>query len=314
MGGPLGLDGGGDLVHHRTMRRPGFGRVNLVLLLLALMLPAAALAADAEVFGLGGETVYKGSDAVDKVAVNVSGEPPEWLFIQTSPDAALMTAGASCTDVEANGKRISCEISDVANLDLKGGDDRLIGGAEDNEMVVNAGEGNDELAIGSDAPNTLDGEGGNDTFELGNATDENTIDGGPGEDLILHPAGPDLINGGAGVDTIVYQTTAAENLSVTLDDQRNDGPNGAQNVHADVENLTGGPEADRFVGSDAANVIRSGQGDDEIKGGPGQDTLEGGEDDDQIFARDGERDVVDCGFGEDSATVDAIDTVSTASG
>jgi len=291
------------------MRRPGFGCVGLVLLLALLVPASASAAAAAEVFGQGGETFYKGSEEVDDVAV-VLGEGPTWQFKQNSPAGALMTAGANCADVEANGKRITCDLTAVANLDLNGGSDRLIGGAESNEMVVHAGEGDDELAIGSGASNTLEGEGGDDTFELGNATGEDTVDGGAGEDLILNPAGPDLINGGAGVDTVAYQTTATEGFSVTLDDQRNDGPSGSQNVHADVENLTGGPEADRFVGSDAANVIRGGQGDDEIKGGPGQDILEGGEGDDQIFARDGEHDVVDCGFGEDSAIVDSIDTVS----
>ncbi|HEY7256541.1 MAG TPA: MopE-related protein [Solirubrobacterales bacterium] len=292
------------------MRRPGFGCIGFVLLLLALLLPASACAANAEVFREGGETIYEGTGEVDRVAVGVEGEPPEWLFVQNGSLGSLMTAGANCTDVELNGKRISCDISDIAKVDLSGGDDSVSGGADDNEMVVDAGEGDDELAIGSEAHNTLEGGGGNDTFELGNATDENVVDGGAGNDLILHPSGPDLINGGGGVDTVVYQTTAGEDLSVTLDDQRNDGPSGAQNVHSDVENLTGGPEDDRFVGSDAANVIRGGQGSDEIKGGPGQDTLEGGEGDDTIFARDGEHDMVECGFGDDSATVDAIDTVS----
>jgi Ca2+-binding RTX toxin-like protein len=291
------------------MRRPGFGCASLVLLLVALLLPAAASAAEAEVFGQGGETFYEGTNELDDIAV-VVGEGPEWLFKQSSPGAVLMSAGADCSDVEMNGRRIACDITDLANIDLGGGADRLIGGADENELLVKAGEGDDELAIGSAAPNTLDGEGGDDTFELGNATAENTVDGGAGDDQIVHPAGPDLINGGSGVDTVVYQTSAAENFSVTLDDQRNDGPSGSQNVHSDVENLTGGPEADHFVGSDAANVIRGSQGDDEIKGGAGEDTLEGGEDDDTIFARDGEHDIVECGFGEDSATVDAIDTVS----
>src|SRR5262249_59477354 len=125
----------------------------------------------------------------------VVGEGPEWLFKQNSPAGALMSAGEKCTDLEA-GKRISCEISDVANVDLGGGADRLIGGAEDNEMVVDGGEGDDELAIGSGAHNTLDGGGGNDTFELGNATAENTVDGGPGDDQLLRPTGPRLIDGG----------------------------------------------------------------------------------------------------------------------
>jgi Ca2+-binding RTX toxin-like protein len=221
-----------------------------------------------------------------------------------------MSAGAECTDVEANGRRISCDISEVANIELGAGADRLIGGADDYQLVVDAGEGDDELAIGSGARNSLAGGAGDDTFELGNATDENTVEGGAGDDLILRPTGPDLIDGGTGVDTVLYDTPEGEDVTVTLDDQQNDGPDGAQNVHADVENLTGGPESDHFVGSDQTNVIKGGQGDDEIKGGPGEDTLEGGEGDDTIFARDGEHDIVECGFGEDSAQVDAIDTVS----
>jgi Ca2+-binding RTX toxin-like protein len=288
------------------MRRPGFGCAALVVLLM-MLLPASASAANADVFQEGVDTFYKGSDSVDKIAVSVE-EPPKWLFQQIA-DGALMTAGANCTDVEADGKQISCDITDVAKIDLAGADDRLLGGSDDNAMLIDAGAGNDEITICCSAQNIVNGEGGNDEIELGDASNQNSVDGGGGEDLILHPEGPDLINGGADLDTVVYQSTPAETFTVSLDDAPNDGLTGAQNIHSDVENLTGGPERNRFAGSAAANVLKGGQGDDEIDGGPGQDTLEGGEDDDDISARDGEHDMIDCGFGQDSATVDLVDTV-----
>jgi Ca2+-binding RTX toxin-like protein len=177
-------------------------------------------------------------------------------------------------------------------------------------MVVHAGADQDLLTISSAHSNVLDGEEGDDTFELGGATGQDTINGDAGDDVIREPNGPDTISGGDGSDTVVYQGESdQEILTVTLDNERNDGPNGDQNIRSDVENLTGGPERDHFVGSDGANVLKGFRGEDELKGGAGQDTLEGGADDDVIFARDGEHDIVDCGNEEDSATVDSIDTV-----
>ena len=289
------------------MRRPGFGCA-LIFMLLAPVLPAPAVAANANVFFEDPDVHYTGGEGIDAVATTVDGTP-EWIFKHGGFGGSLMTAGAGCTDVNADGTEIACDITPLARIDLGGGDDHFSGGADDNAVVVRAGPGDDSLILGSGADNTLDGEGGSDTIDLGDATGESTIEGGSGEDVILRPTGPDLINGGDDSDTVVYQTTSAEAFSVTLDDQRNDGPIGTQNVHSDVENLTGGPERDHFVGSDAANLIKGGQGNDEIDGGPGQDTLEGGEDEDTIRARDGEPDTVDCGFGQDTAFVDVIDTV-----
>ena len=72
-------------------------------------------------------------------------------------------------------------------------------------MVVHAGAGEDSLTISSAHSNVLDGEDGNDTFELGGGTGQDTINGGAGNDLFRQPTGADTINGGAGIDTVVYQ-------------------------------------------------------------------------------------------------------------
>ncbi len=301
------LDWSEAVCWYLSMRRSGFG---LLPLLLLLLLPASANAADANVSHEGVDTLYVGSDSIDDVAVSI-GAGPKWVFQQGGlPGAALIAAGTNCADVSGGQKtKVECDISGVVKIDLAGADDRLIGGAPGNGMTIDAGAGNDSLTIGSGAVNTINGEGGDDTIEVGGASDQNTIDGGAGEDLILHPAGPNLINGGGNADTVVYQTSGAETFSVTLDDVRNDGLSGAENIHSDIENLTGGPERDRFIGSAAANTLKGGQGNDEIDGGPGQDALDGGEDEDEIHARDGAQDTIDCGFGQDTAMVDLVDTV-----
>jgi Ca2+-binding RTX toxin-like protein len=279
----------------------------MVVAILFLAVPAGAAAAGVE--NEGAETVYLGDDSIDDVAVTVA-DPAEWIFQRAGAGGALMTAGSGCEDTEADGTRVACDITGTARITLAGGADELIGGAPGNVLVVDAGEGDDSLVIGnSAAANTLEGGGGDDTFEVGGATGQNAIEGGDGDDTVMHPNGANEISGGADVDTIVYQNDFADSFSVSLDDDADDGPSADENVHSDVENLTGGQESDRFTGSGGANVLRGGQGNDLIDGGAGQDTLEGGENDDQMLARDGEADEVDCGFGEDFAVVDVLDAV-----
>ncbi len=289
------------------MRRTVFGCASLVLLLALPALPAAG-AETASVAGDASLTHYVGTKGLDDLSVSV--EASKWVFHRNGLQQAPIAAGEHCADTSGGEQKIvACDLTEFVEVDLSDGDDRLIGGAEANEMVVHAGAGEDSLIISSDHSNVIDGEDDGDTFELGGGAGQDTINGDAGNDLIKEPTGPDTINGGPGTDTVMYQGESTESLTVTLDDVRNDGPGAGQDVSSDVENLSGGPERDHFVGSDGANVLKGGRGEDELKGGAGEDTLEGGEDDDNIFARDGEHDIVDCGFGEDSATVDAIDTV-----
>ena len=56
-------------------------------------------------------------------------------------------------------------------------------------------------------------------------------------------------------------------------------------------------------------MLRGLGGDDLLVGGPGRDKLYGGTANDRLFARDGQPDVVDCGPGRDSATIDRKDAV-----
>ena len=63
------------------------------------------------------------------------------------------------------------------------------------------------------------------------------------------------------------------------------------------------------VGSLCLDVIRTGAGEDSIFPGPGRDVVGAGRDPDHVIANDGERDVIDCGPGDDRARADRVDVV-----
>lgn len=87
------------------------------------------------------------------------------------------------------------------------------------------------------------------------------------------------------------------------------------------DTLRGSESADRldgFAGDDLINgsagddTLSGGDGADEVYGGPGSDLLFGGAGEDFIEAKDGGADYVDCGAGDDVASVDDGDRVSPA--
>lgn len=73
--------------------------------------------------------------------------------------------------------------------------------------------------------------------------------------------------------------------------------------------LVGGAGDDRLSGGPGADRLEGGSGRDVLTGDAGRDRMLGGTGNDKLHARDGERDVVDCGRGRDAAVVDRIDRV-----
>ena len=151
----------------------------------------------------------------------------------------------------------------------------------DVEMVF-GGSGNDRL-VGDAKANTFFGGPGDDI--LNGAAGNDTLDGGG----TGAPDGSDVFVGGKGIDTVVEDSPQG-NLHLSIDGVANDGvpgdpSQGVDNIHTDVENVTGGFGNDRIVGDAAANVLAGGAGDDTLIGGggndvllpgPGTDTLQGG--------------------------------------
>jgi Ca2+-binding RTX toxin-like protein len=74
--------------------------------------------------------------------------------------------------------------------------------------------------------------------------------------------------------------------------------------------LSGGEGDDVLSGGDADDRLDGGGGDDRLDGGPGLDSYDGGEANDTIHARDGVRESVACGGGQDVGEADPEDDVA----
>ncbi|CAA9476033.1 MAG: Alkaline phosphatase [uncultured Solirubrobacteraceae bacterium] len=232
-----------------------------------------------------------------------------------------------------------------------GGNNKLDGGAGDDSLqsgdgsdTVVAGDGNDGV-FGDGGTDTVLGGGGDDSLAGGDGAD--SLSGGDGNDRFFNrnvtvadpSAGTsspvdtgDTYDGGTGFDRLITYSTLNDNIAftsvardmtVTLDDQANDGSAGeADNVRATVEAVSAetptfsedpvpkGTANDTLVGSAGVNDLSGGLGNDRIDGGRGNDVLSGNAGDDTIDARDGFADFVSCGAGNDVANVDTLDEIS----
>lgn len=86
---------------------------------------------------------------------------------------------------------------------------------------------------------------------------------------------------------------------------------------SDVLNGTDGPDKmlgkggnDTMNGKAGNDTISGDAGNDVLRGGRGEDLLLGGGGNDRIYARDGERDTINCGKGRDVVWADAIDVIT----
>lgn len=192
-----------------------------------------------------------------------------------------------------------------------GGDDSVSGGAGADALT--GGAGADALSGGADddslngSTTGLVGIDGGDTLR-GDAGDD-ALAGGDGPDVLAGGTGADDLGGGGGSDASDY-TDARSSVTVTLDGRATDGEAGERdNVRSDVEDVRGGGVQDTFTGSADDNELDGGAGEDFVDGRRGRDQLRGGSSRDVVRARDGNRDVVDCGRSPDFAIVDRQDVV-----
>lgn len=186
-----------------------------------------------------------------------------------------------------------------------------------NIEIMNLGKAGDKVIADASA-NTLNGFNGNDNLNGGGGNDR--LLGGNGNDVLNGSAGADAFSGGAGFDTVTYSNRATP-VTVTIGLGANDGVAGEKdNVLDDVEQVIGGSAGDKLTGEDGADTLVGGGGadhliglggDDVLTGGSGPDILAGASGDDVFNARDGAKDHIDCGTGNDHVTVDPIDVVAS---
>jgi hypothetical protein len=143
------------------------------------------------------------------------------------------------------------------------------------------GLGNDTI-VGSSATNAIDGGAGVNTVSYENSTTAvkvnlaigqgllgdalndtyvriQNVTGGAGDDILVGSADVNVIDGGAGNNTVSYESSTA---SVTIDLKLAQGQAGDANgdTYLNIQNATGGSGDDLIVASAVANVIKGGGG------------------------------------------------------
>jgi Ca2+-binding RTX toxin-like protein len=255
-----------------------------------------------------------GAGALTLAAFNASAASIEkW---QGNGQAVLGTTAANILDFSG-----LQSVTGLAYVDGGNGDDRITGSNLANDLrggagndTLNGGDGNDALTGGTGNDITNGGNGDDTIYAGGTDAQYDTIDGGAGTDTFAVTGATSLtLNGfNAAASSIenwqgngqaVLGTTAANILDF----------NGLQSVTG-LAYVDGGSGDDRITGSNLANDLRGGAGNDTLNGGDGNDALtggtgnditNGGNGDDTIYAgaTDAQYDTIDGGAGTDTFAV-----------
>jgi uncharacterized repeat protein (TIGR01451 family) len=162
-------------------------------------------------------------------------------------------------------------------------------------LFVNAGAGNDSIALAFDPLATLrlwlEGRSGDDTLVGGPNHDfvyagggNDSVDGAGGNDVVLAAGGDDVVSGGEGTDWIdgasgddsilggldADTLKGAQGYDTIAGDDGDDVLDGA----GDDDSLDGGVGNDSLYGSDGLDTLAGGAGDDSIEGGAGDDSID----------------------------------------
>ncbi len=141
--------------------------------------------------------------------------------------------------------------------------------------------GNDTI-MGYQGQDCIDGMGGNDKLIGGDDSDK--LIGGSGADRLIGDDGRDKLYGGSGNDRLEGR--------------------------AGNDMLAGGSGNDRLIGGSGDDKLFGEAGTDRIIGGPGSNRIDGGAGNDSIDARNGRKDRVICGPGNDKVRADSIDLLN----
>ncbi|MEM7211612.1 MAG: Hint domain-containing protein [Pseudomonadota bacterium] len=143
--------------------------------------------------------------------------------------------------------------------------------------LLYGGAGNDSM-LGGGGDDTIFGDAGNDRIDGGDGDD--TLYGGAGNDTLEGGEGTNTLYGGEGVDTADY-SSAEGGIEVKLDKGTAEGSNFSDDLDS-IEAVIGSDHDDKIEGSDADNTLFGGKGNDDLKGDDGDDLVYGGEGNDTI--------------------------------
>lgn len=234
-----------------------------------------------------------GNDLIDDSAIGFFGPPLPVTIDGGTGNDELNDSRQSATDIKAgpgNDKVFASTRADKGDkIDGGSGDDKLIVSGVAHRIVGGAG---DDTIKGGPVRATIVGGNGDDRIVGGFAKDR--VEGDAGDDRLLGGCHEDTVLGGPGNDRLAAEDeNDFVHVPATLTDSCRD--------DSKRDLLDGGPGRD-------ALFARSPAGLNTLIGGPGRDgMLAFGQ---AIYkARDGERDKVDCLYGNQRAIVDRIDKV-----
>jgi Ca2+-binding RTX toxin-like protein len=232
-------------------------------------------------------------DASGNKVSSLKGDASANTLTWTSAGSVIIDGGAG-NDTLTGGRANDHLNGGAGNDSLNGaaGADRLIGGdGSDRYYVDNAGD------IVSET-NATASTGGTDSvysylgaYTLGDnvenlrllATGAANGTGNSLNNVIDAGTGNNILNGGAGVDTLSYAfATAAVTANLGLTTAQATGGSGSDTL-LNFENLTGGQYNDKLTGSALANTLTGGAGNDTLTAGAGNDLLIGGTGVDKLY-------------------------------
>lgn len=190
------------------------------LLSFALAAVAAAFLAAPAVASPGVVVILAGGEEADRISIDYSSQVAHSFVIDSA--SPLEVGGGVCTHPEGEMNELLCDSTRVSGFE------------------VNAGGGDDTVTVGRGVgvSVTLRGGPGNDQLVGGSSVFGDKLIGGPGDDVLMGRAGPDLLYGGPGND-----------------------------------HLYGGSDDDKLVGGPDDDVLRGESGEDILLGGPGENEL-----------------------------------------
>jgi hypothetical protein len=267
------------------------------------------------VFAGGGNDAIKGNGSEDTGSVSAedhvfNASTGNDTIIGGSGDTDNLSPGPGDDTVDGNGGT---------------GNTLIMGQSNPVGVTVDLGDSapQDTIGTGIDTISGMDNMQGTDQSDVLQGTNgENRIDGLGGADVIRGAGGDDELNGSLDNpnpphqgDTLAYDgIAAAMGQSVDLDAPTSSGGQGADDISG-FDNLIGSDYADpELTGTDLANRITGGAGNDSVfalagndtlSSDPGADTLRLGAGDDSFAAQDGFADTIDCsGGGADGGSFD----------
>ncbi|QKS30014.1 MAG: DUF4347 domain-containing protein [Candidatus Accumulibacter similis] len=256
--------------------------------------------------GIGdGPDVYDGGDGVDTV-----------IYASTTLGVVI-----NLPVLSNNATGIEIDVDQIANIEnVVGGSgpDRIIGSNVDNDLKGMAG--NDTLDGGAGADSMTGGDGNDfyyvdhagDVVSETNATTAGGIDlvfttvasytlgaqvenarilatgaanltGNALDNLIYAGIGNNVLNGGAGSDTVTWVSGVSGASGVTASLANGTASGSGNDTLIGIEHLIGSSNADRLTGNGNANKLSGGLGNDTLDGGAGADSMTGGDGNDFYY-------------------------------